>query len=269
MLSECETSSLDELTEQSWIWIVDMQKICSLVIGYSLGGLVLGKPFSKNEISCSQWLSNEIFSSGIEHEDMEMETLSEISYLAISGSPELVLARIDKLPAHIQNLCRLALPLRSQFDEACAVSEKHLFASNIFFEKFMDIAEVESWELEDEKNILDTVMCCLLTTILKHTGLLKKLPTEPAVKEIFNLAISFRNQLISKINNRDECCTDDKDTLYDTLNEPFNSIKEHNFKYSMQEIIDRCLFLLLVVKGKITYYLSINKKLIIPEYYFK
>lgn len=240
------------MAEQSWIWIVDMQKTCSFLIGYSLGGLLFGEPFSKDENLCSQWLCNEIFASGISHEDMEIETLSELSYLSISDSPQLILATVNKLPLHLQNLCRLALLLPSQCDEACAVSQKNVFVTNIFFDKFMDIAEVESWELEDKKNILDKVMCCLLTTLLKHTGLLRKSPTDPAVKEVFKLAVSFRNKMISKINNSEEYYNDDKNSLNSTLNQPHN-MRAYNFKYSMQEIIQRCLFLLLFVKGKILF----------------
>lgn len=221
---------------------------------------MFGNPFSIDENLCSKWLSNEIFSSGIDNLDIEIEALIELSYLAISQTPELIPATLDKLPPHIQRLCRLALTIPSQYDEACAITQESLFEKNVFFEKLMDIAEVESWEMENEKNILDTVMRCLLTTLLKHTGMLQRSPTDPVVKEIFKLLLTFRNKLINKLRNvnckdGEEYCFDenDHDFLDNTLKKSdiINSCEGYNFKSSMQEIIHRCLFILIFVKGKI------------------
>lgn len=76
-----ETPTLAQLAEQSWIWIVDMQKTCSLLIGRCLGGMLVGEAPTKEELQCRHWLVSEIFSSGIENENLEVECLTELSYV--------------------------------------------------------------------------------------------------------------------------------------------------------------------------------------------
>lgn len=240
--------------------MIDLQKICSLVIGHSLEGLILGKQLSKNEQMCSQWLTNSIFSSGIDNENIEVEVLVELSYLALSEYPETALAAIEKLPFDLQKLCRLAINLPNQYDEACAVSQESC-DKNIFYDKLVEIAEMESWELEDEKRILDIITRCLITTLLKHTGMLEKSPSDPAVKEVYQLVLSWRNRLINKVGNinikeGDEYQYDgkDQDTSNNTLSEASiidYSVEEFNIKVCGQKILERCLFILIFVKGMI------------------
>lgn len=254
------------MTEKTWVWLVDLQKICSIVVGHSLGGLFYGNPFTKDENVSSFWLSNEIFSSGIDNQDVEIEALGELSYLAVSESPQLLEATIDKLPSQLQRRCRLALIIPSKFEEACAIPEECSIEKNIFFEKLMDSAEVESWELEDEKDLLDRVTRCLLTTLLKHTGMLRKSPTDPAVKEIFKIILNYRHKLMNKVCNT--TCKDGEqskkgeDEFENTHNEAVlndQSFEELKFKDLTQDIIHRCLFLLIFVKGKFMFFLLILK----------
>lgn len=249
---------MDELSEKSWIWLVDLQKICSVVIGHSLGGLFYGKPFTKDENLSGYWLTNEIFSSGIDNENVEIEALGELSYLLISESHQLREVTIDKLPSHLQRVCRLALNIPSKFEEACAIPEEYSTEKNIFFEKLMDSAEVECWELEDEKELLDRVIRCVLTTLLKHTGMLQKSPIDPAVKEIFKIVLNYRHKLINKVCNSackdgelNKKVTDVFDNMHDeaTLND--QHIEDFKFKDVTQDIIYRCLFVLIFVKGRL------------------
>lgn len=257
MFVESETPTLDELAEQSWIWIVDLQRVCSLVIGYSLSGLLFGYPLDKYENLCKHWLSNEIFSSGIENLDVNIDTLQELSYIALSDSPELTLNTIEKLPSYIQNLLRFALMVPNQYDEACSVPRECSLDTNIFFEELTDMAEEELWEFdEDEKHFLDTTKCCLLTTLLKQTGMLQRRPDDPAVEEIYDIVLNFSNKFITKVNSIKFKKSEDSEC--DALKCKFNERKtyhkdDYNFRLSMQDVVERCLFLLVFVKGKIIF----------------
>lgn len=240
--------------------MVDLQKICSLVIGHSLNGLLFGEPFSKDETLCSRWLTNEIFSFGIDNENTEIEALEELSYSAISESSQPLLATVDKLPSHLQKICRLALNLPHQYDEACALPQDNIPDENVFFQKFMETVETESWELEDEKRVIDIVTRCVLTTLLKHTNMLKKSPMDSSVHEVFRFVHILRNKLFNKMcnvdcKNAEQIVYDEKD--HDTSNNTINDLttidnceEEFNFKKCSQDILQRCLFLLLFVKGK-------------------
>lgn len=229
------------------------------MIGQSLGGLYYGKPYSKDEIVSSMWLSNQVFSSGIYNQDIEVEALEELSFLAVSESSQLLEAAIDKLPSHLQTVCSLALNIPSKYDEACAIFEGSL-EKNIFFEKFNNSAEVESWEFEDEQELLDRLTRCLLTTLLKQTGMLHKSPGDPVVKEIFKVVLNYRYKLINKASSsiwkagEHNICNEKDDDVFENYHKKHISndqnTEEVNFKHLTQNVIHRCLFLLIFVKGK-------------------
>ncbi|CAG9853588.1 unnamed protein product [Phyllotreta striolata] len=256
--SRSETPTLDQLAEQSWVWIVDLQKTCSLVIGHCLGGLLVGEPPTEVELACRNWLSNELFSNGITDTSFEENVLVELSYLATVTTPERFLIKLEHLPDSVESLCKLAFNLPCQYDEACAFPPNEFPDNDNFFVRLMEDIEVESWEFEDDvKKLLDTVTKCFLMTVLKQLGLLEKTDSHVAIKEIFKSVLVLRQKVIGMI-----YCKEYQDEIVDVVgaeNEPAdNFVKENfllvenneqNFKSSCQEIIERCLFLLMYVRG--------------------
>ncbi|KAJ8965419.1 hypothetical protein NQ314_004172 [Rhamnusium bicolor] len=245
--SRSETPTLEELSEQSWVWIVDLQKTCSLLIGHCLGGMLVGDVPSPEENLCRQWLYNEIFSCGMENEAIEVEALVELSYLATSNSPEPILITLDNLPQDVQSLCKLAFNLPCQYDEACAVSQDNM-ENNSFFEKLMENVELESCEFEeDDRKVLDLVVRCFLITVLKQTGLLQKTALHPAVKEVFKYALNLRQKLINLMCSskyKDERVTvenekegESSNVISEVKHVIVNVDKEYNFHNSCQEAV--------------------------------
>lgn len=49
----------------SAIWLVDLERVCSLLIGHCLGDMLLGSPVTTEEIQLGAWLENKIFSNGL------------------------------------------------------------------------------------------------------------------------------------------------------------------------------------------------------------
>lgn len=253
-----ETPTLDQLAEQSWIWIVDMQKICSLVIGHCLGGMLIGSPPTQEENLSRHWLQNEIFSSGLENDQIEIAAVVELSYSATSYSIEPLLITLENLPPDVQTLCRVAFDLPCQYDEACAIPEEKSESRNELFEKLKESIEGESWEFEEEKRLLDIVSQCFLITLLKQTCMLQKSPSHPAMDEIFKCVLNLRQKMInlmcsSKYKTEEVIYDDDKDLEHvsNTLSDANSVIdKEYNFYNSCQDILQRCLFLLIYVRGK-------------------
>lgn len=259
-----ETPTLDQLAEQSWIWIVDMQKTCSLVIGYCLGGMLIGTPPTPEENHCRYWLSNEIFSSGIKNEELDIESLTELSYLATSNLKDPILATLENLPRDMRNLCKVAFNIPYNFDEAVVTaSEDEIEVGNLIYEKFKENIDIEPWEFEDEEErILEILLRVFLITLLKQTGLLYKSDTHPAIKEVFKCTINLRQKLINLMCNtkfKEEEVTLEEDRMKD-LDQSINSIasepksvysdNEYSFHNSSHEILRRSLFLLLYVKGE-------------------
>jgi len=59
-------SAESDAAAPSWIWLVDVERACTLLIGRCLGGMLLGIPLSPEEIKCNSWMNSALFSSGSE-----------------------------------------------------------------------------------------------------------------------------------------------------------------------------------------------------------
>lgn len=53
---------------RGWVWLVDLERTCSLVVGRFLGGMLDWLPVSKEEIETQQWLKSKLLSKGLERD---------------------------------------------------------------------------------------------------------------------------------------------------------------------------------------------------------
>ena len=53
-----------EVKDDKWVWLVDMARTCSILIGHCLGGMLVGEQLSLEEKNCLPWLENHIFRNG-------------------------------------------------------------------------------------------------------------------------------------------------------------------------------------------------------------
>lgn len=51
---------------QSWVWLVDLERTVTLLIGRCLGGMLQGSPTSPEEQDTAYWLKTPLFGNGIE-----------------------------------------------------------------------------------------------------------------------------------------------------------------------------------------------------------
>ena len=49
---------------RSWVWLVDLERVCALLIGRCLGGMLVGSPMSADERETSGWLVTSLFCGG-------------------------------------------------------------------------------------------------------------------------------------------------------------------------------------------------------------
>ncbi|PNF15872.1 hypothetical protein B7P43_G07996 [Cryptotermes secundus] len=64
--SEANTPTPNDMAEHSWLWLVDVERTCSLLVGKCLGGMLIGSPLSEEERETRHWLSSTLFSHGLE-----------------------------------------------------------------------------------------------------------------------------------------------------------------------------------------------------------
>jgi len=54
-------------SSMSALWLVDLERACSLLIGHCLGDMLLGSSITEDEKQCRPWLDKRIFSNGLEN----------------------------------------------------------------------------------------------------------------------------------------------------------------------------------------------------------
>ncbi|XP_030752542.1 probable E3 ubiquitin-protein ligase HERC1 [Sitophilus oryzae] len=254
--SRSETPTLAQLAEQSWIWIVDMQKTCSLLVGHCLGGMVVGELHSREELLCRNWLTSVIFSSGVENEDLGLECLEELSYVSGSNNLNSMLVTFENLSKNVQKLCKLAFDLPCQYDEACAVTQDNQESEDIFG-KMLQNLEDETFEFDEEKRkMFDRITRCFFYAVLKVTGLLDKGNNAAAFKEVFKYSNTLRQKLFSLMYSskfrEQEPMEEDKDSDESKVISEDNTqlvLREIDFEIFCQKVLQRCLFLLIYVRG--------------------
>ena len=50
----------------SWAWLLDLEQVCALLVGRSLGMVLVGAPLSPDERCAGTWLTSPLFSNGLE-----------------------------------------------------------------------------------------------------------------------------------------------------------------------------------------------------------
>ena len=65
-------------TAPSWLWLVDIERACTLLIGRCLGGMMMGIPLTAEEIQCHSWINSPLFGSGAEPLSCDIGTAHNI-----------------------------------------------------------------------------------------------------------------------------------------------------------------------------------------------
>jgi len=69
----------------SWIWLVDVERACTLLIGRCLGGMLMGIPLTPEETKCHLWMNSPLFRSGAEPLACDIGTLMSVSTFSLIG----------------------------------------------------------------------------------------------------------------------------------------------------------------------------------------
>jgi hypothetical protein len=84
---EANTPTPNDLAEHSWLWLVDLERACSLLVGKCLGGMLIGSPLSEEEKETRHWLSSTLFSHGLEKHSSDLGNIiaKDLLVLALLG----------------------------------------------------------------------------------------------------------------------------------------------------------------------------------------
>ncbi|XP_043943342.1 probable E3 ubiquitin-protein ligase HERC1 [Protopterus annectens] len=159
-MSSEETNSV---LDQSWTWLLDLERSLSLLIGRCLGGMLQGSPPSTDEVAAKYWLQNPLFSNGLEVNSYQLDTL--MTWLTEETLCE---CRDIKTWEHTLSdetavLINVAL--------GCSSEPAHRLCREM-----RDYLASQDWDTENPTvdHLLDTVSRFVFAALLKHGGLLKE-----------------------------------------------------------------------------------------------
>lgn len=76
--SEESNGHRQQQVENTWVWVLDLERSLALAVGRCLGGMLQGPPISFQEKTSEFWLSNILFRNGLE---MNFEQLGRLTFL--------------------------------------------------------------------------------------------------------------------------------------------------------------------------------------------
>ncbi|XP_071965475.1 probable E3 ubiquitin-protein ligase HERC1 isoform X2 [Antedon mediterranea] len=145
---------------KSWVWLVDLERTCSLVIGRCLGGMLVWMPASKEERKTTTWLKSKLFSDGLESfSNKELDKIvSHVCEAVISGDDDYDSSEFEVAP-DLMKLLDLAVGKIGE-------------PGNTMFTEMHSYAKSKDWDCSEGENIehalLDRASQCLLACLLKH-----------------------------------------------------------------------------------------------------
>uniref|UniRef100_A0A8C4Q7E9 HECT and RLD domain containing E3 ubiquitin protein ligase family member 1 n=1 Tax=Eptatretus burgeri TaxID=7764 RepID=A0A8C4Q7E9_EPTBU len=177
----------------SWVWLVDLERALSLLIGRCLGAMLQGPRCSPQEHECSYWLGRPLFSHGLETSVAHFEECMGSLEAALNGNEE------HKLFEHHLSDQKTLL-----VDLALGSSKEPAYS---LWVKLQDYALSRDWDSCNLKKepLLDTVSRFVLAALLKHSGLLMeacKDGFQPSRKlaEVYLTVYKLRNRLLAQRN---------------------------------------------------------------------
>ncbi|KAG8223094.1 hypothetical protein J437_LFUL002042, partial [Ladona fulva] len=188
-------SELIDLTEYSWLWLVDLERAFSLLVGRCLGGMLIGAPLVDCENQTYNWLNSRLFSHGLETGTKDIGRIVNELTIAVntcSNDYRSIKGTYLKymLPTTMVDILDLALTSNSQ----CLI-----------YETMMEMAQSEDWdtcEVGDEL-LLEKITRLVLITLLKHTGLLQGVMSKqichnhPDLLEVFQKVFVLRREVLA------------------------------------------------------------------------
>ena len=70
-----ETTVQDSVAAGSlWVWLVDIERACALLIGRCLGRMLVGSPLVQEEKDTGHWLTSHLFGSGLQPAFVDLGT---------------------------------------------------------------------------------------------------------------------------------------------------------------------------------------------------
>ncbi|XP_063888404.1 probable E3 ubiquitin-protein ligase HERC1 isoform X2 [Scylla paramamosain] len=176
---------------RQWVWLLDVERACGLVVGRCLEGMLLGPPLTPSELRSKDWLSLQLFSCGLASEvrcpEKVSSAISQVVGLVECGREVVVEAMHNLVTTYPQ----LTSPLITILEPKSQVT------------RWMEeLACAEDWDTCEVKEdpLLDTSTHLLLSAFLTHTSITQTqlgIHYCPVMREVFRLVYHIRRRLVT------------------------------------------------------------------------
>ncbi|XP_032830981.2 putative E3 ubiquitin-protein ligase HERC1 isoform X4 [Petromyzon marinus] len=179
---------------QVWVWLVDLERTISLLVGRCLGGMLQGPSNTPEEQDCAHWLFSLLFSNGLDMNIVQFDKcMNSLTEAALSGNEE-----------HKPFEYRLSADVSLLVDLALGSTKE---PARSLWVKMQDYALSRDWDSSNlsSEPLLDTVSRFALAAFLKHTGQLKtacqdRFQPNRLISEVFSCVYKLRNRLLAQRN---------------------------------------------------------------------
>lgn len=231
------------------MWLVDLERSCTLFMGQCLGGMLIGEPTQKSEQLCQNWLNRGLFLHGLENNETDYLYIKNLTSYIMTNDKEKLNILISKSNREVQKYCKLILKYTNLGTEEST--------SEDFQDLIEQLLTENSEGVEDlDEPVLKIIMRIFLYTLLKHTGLLLK-NSHQYLQEIYTYVnlltrkiLTMKNPIYNsshEIKGRSEQMEIESDL--DASESTILPQKELDFEETCSIVLERSLYLLICVKG--------------------
>ncbi|MPC18905.1 putative E3 ubiquitin-protein ligase HERC1 [Portunus trituberculatus] len=245
---------------RQWVWLLDVERACGLVVGRCLEGMLLGPPLTPSELRSKDWLSLQLFSCGLASEvrcpEKVSAAISQVVGLVECGREVVVEAMHNLVTTYPQ----LTSPLVTILEPKSQVT------------RWMEeLACAEDWDTCEVKEdaLLDTSTHLLLSAFLTHTSITQTqlgIHYCPVMREVFRLVYHIRRRLVTLKTQEVTGSTENQEEVRElrerlmAMRNPRNYEEQEgeeggaeategvSYEAASQNIITQCLMLLMAIR---------------------
>ncbi|KAJ1527946.1 hypothetical protein ONE63_007879 [Megalurothrips usitatus] len=176
--TEADTPTPNDLAEQSWLWLIDLERCCGLLVGRILGDRLLGPAPSPAEKNVRYWLESPLFCHGLE-QDFNLSDIGRVVSSWLQNSKQ-----------H-----KVSKKLLAEHTETFSLIQRSVVNADL--DSVLKFAVDNEWDVSASHPTVDIASKFYLAALIKHCGMPQNLSVANShVQEIYTAVTKLRTHLL-------------------------------------------------------------------------
>uniref|UniRef100_A0A1B6CXM2 B30.2/SPRY domain-containing protein n=1 Tax=Clastoptera arizonana TaxID=38151 RepID=A0A1B6CXM2_9HEMI len=244
--SEANTPTNDISSTESWLWLLDLVRAASVLVGNYLNKLLVPSSLTSKEKETSMWLKDTLLANGLEDEDFLSCDFDESTFKNLAmdciGS-DFICQSWTKLPSQVKSMLELCINVAKK-DESSFESPH----GGLVFKQLDTHSKLNSWP--SYNYLVDLISNVFLLALIKHCGLDLLNAHEYILTELFKTVHTLKESLPMIFEDDTEPTKDDYRAWRANISKPFYTHSDNQFERKSlelySEVLSRSIFLLLM-----------------------